>query len=364
MPKKLLITLCCVTTICLSYALPTFSHVAGWQKLRLAADEEEIRHRYPLAEALYLKGLELSEKQKWPAVDTTELLARYTALKLVFGVSEQSDVLAKRMLAAKQQIRNPDIRDMDDTLVAIHDVIAKYKLLLGSDDKTWCLYRVVEILDSAFQGNHRDLAWYCYELSGCYTGLGKLKDATTLLNRAEAYNRKMPSFTKLEEYRFHLNAARLYVEINEFKKAIEHADEAIPLAPFAKPPNDTASPRILRAIALQELKQHEAAKKEFIASEPLLEKVAKSALPAWEPYRLTYLGLIRKGQKKYSEADALFAKSVVSFKQYSSSTQYPDCNYALRKRVEVLKLLGKNAEAKRVQEIADKAAARALAFLK
>lgn len=346
-------------TLCI---VPAFSHDAEWQKLRQSIDEEEIRQRYVIAEKMYLQGLDLSEKHRWPAVDTTELLSRFIALKLTSGMSEQTDALVKKMLAVKQQIKNPSTSDMDDALVAIHDVVNKYKMLLGTDDRTWCLYRVIEITDSAFQGKHRNLPWFCTELAGSYLGLGQTKDAIATLKRAEDYNRKLPSFTKLEAYRFHLVSARLNLEIKDYKQALANADKAIELARFARP-EDAATPTILRGLALVGLKQDAEAKKVFTAAEPLNEAVKKRALPAWEPYRLTNLGLIRMGQKKYKEADDLFNRATISFKvDDSSSALYPDCCYVIRKRIETLTLLGKKSEAQIQKTFAEKSAQLALRF--
>lgn len=344
--------------------VPAFSHVAEWQKLRQSIDEEEIRRRYTIAEKMYLQGLDLSEKHRWPAVDTTELLARLIALKLISGPSEQTDVLVKRMLTAKQQIKNPSTQDMDDALVAIHDVVTRYKSFLGTDDRTWCLYRVVEITDSLFQGSHRDLPWFCSELAGSYLGLGQIKEATALLKRAEEYNRKIPSFTKLEAYRFHLNSARLCLETKDYKQAFANANKAIELARFARP-EDAATPTILRGLALVGLKRDAEAMKDFTAAQPMNEAVKKSALPAWEPYRLANLGLIRMGQKKYKDADDLFNRATISFKvDASSSALFPDCCYVIRKRVETLTLLGKKSEAQSQQTFAEKSAQLALRFKK
>lgn len=343
------------------YSVAAFGHVPEWQKIRHAIDEEEVRGRLTIAESMYLQGLALSDKHKWPAVDQTELLARFLSLKLTSGVNEQSDELVKKLIVAKQQIRNADTTDMDDALVAIHDVIRKYKLLILTDDKTWCLYRVIELLDSSFQGRHRDLAWFSYELAACYLGLGQTQQALATLKRAEDYNRKLPEFTKLEEYRFHLYSARIYQETKNYQKAIANASKAIELSKFGRPP-DAATPTIIRGLAYAGLKKDALAKKDFAAAEPMLASVHKDSIPATKAYYLVNLGLIRMGQKNYKEADAHFAKAMERFKEFKFSPRNPDCGFVLRKRIEILTLLGKKTEAEKLKAIADKEARASLEF--
>lgn len=343
------------------YASPANSHIAEWQKIRHAIDEEEVRGRLTIAESMYLQGLVLSEKHKWPPVDQTELLARFLSLKLTSGISEQSDDLVKKLIAAKQQIRNADTTDIDDMLVAIHDVVQKYKLLIMSDDKTWCLYRVIELLDSSFQGKHRDLAWFSYELAAAYLGLGQTQEAIKTLKRAEEYNKSLPDFTKLEEYRFHLLSARIYQETKSYQKAIANATKAIELSNYGRPP-DAATPTVIRGLAYAGIKNDALAKKDFAAAEPMLEDVRKAKVPGTEANRLVNLGLIRLGQKKYKEADAIFVKALDSCKEFKFTLRHPTCGFILRKRIEVLNLLGKKAEAAKLKELADKEARASLEF--